>query len=157
MSRNVISADNMQPGDKSSGRHWTKAEISARETAADDQQRDTRTYLRAPDWLGDEARKVWDGVKGKLRGIELLDNLDTELLAVYCDAVVQYRLASARLGYTDEAGVLTRTDEDVKAAQSWARIVAMYADKLGLTPGGRARLAKKKADKVVDVFAEQFG
>jgi P27 family predicted phage terminase small subunit len=127
-------------------KHLTTAERKARETAEDELQRDARVILRAPDWLSEDARKVWDATRRKLKGIQLLDNLDTELLAVYCDAVANYRAASKFLKAVDEEGNPRATLDDVKSCQAWARIVFSSSDKLGLSPTARARLAKKKAE-----------
>lgn len=123
-------------------KHWTAQEITARERAEQGLRRTSRVTLRAPAWLSDDARKVWDSVKRKLRGIELLDNLDADMLAIYCDAVAQYQAITKKL---QEPSI--NNDEQVKQAQSWARLVASYAEKLGLSPNSRARLAKKKAEQ----------
>ena len=56
-----------------------------------------------------------------------------------------------------EDGVRAPIDDLIKAMQAWSRIIVSYAEKLGLTPGGRARLAKRKAEKMLDPFAESFG
>jgi P27 family predicted phage terminase small subunit len=151
MPTKTISANNMTPGGKAGGKHWTKTEVEERQAAAESLRRKNKTTLVVPKWLNTEARIVWRQVRYRLKGIELLDNLDTEMLAVYCDAYVQYRRASKVLAK------LTEPDPDkVKELQAWARIMAMYADKLGLTPGGRARLAKRKAEKRVDKFNDTF-
>ena len=123
-------------------KHWTNREIEAREQAEQGLRRSTRVVLRAPAWLSDEARQVWDSVRRKLRGIDLLDSLDTEMLAIYCDAVAQYQKASKEIGKPS-----IDQDELIKQAQSWARLVSSYAEKLGLSPNSRARLAKKKAER----------
>jgi len=153
MPTNTVTAGKMREG----GKHWTAEELQAREAAEGEMRRTARPSLRAPEWMSDDAREVWEGVKRKLRGIEMLDNLDAELLAVYCDAVVHYRNASRALNLVDDNGLSTATVDQVKAAQAWARIVATYADRLGLSPGARARLAKKRAEKTVDEFGETFG
>jgi P27 family predicted phage terminase small subunit len=154
MPTNTVAAAKMREG---SGKHWTAEELQAREAAEAEMRRTVRPSLRAPEWMSDDAREVWESVKRKLKGIEMLDNLDAELLAVYCDAVVHYRNASRALNLVDENGLSTATVDQVKAAQAWARIVAAYADRLGLSPGARARLAKKRAEKTVDEFGETFG
>lgn len=141
----------MSVGGAAGGKHYTRAEVDARRVAADGLKRE-RVSLRVPDWLGNDARKVWYSIKDKLRGIDLLDNLDTEMLAIYCDAVTHYRESSKLLHDPKQAA----TDDDVKSAQAWARIVSAYAEKLGLSPNARARLAKKKADKPVDGFGAEF-
>jgi P27 family predicted phage terminase small subunit len=129
------------------GKHWTKDEVENRQEAEKALTRKSRIVLKAPKWLSDEALLVWKDVRKKLIGIELLDNLDTDLLGVYCDAVAKYQALSKKERILEE---------DTKALQSWARIIVNYAEKLGLSPGGRARLAKKRAQKVTDGFGEEF-
>ncbi len=46
--------------------------------------------------------------------------------------------------------------DKIKLMQSYARLVAQYADKLGFTPAARARLAKKRSEEPVDGFANEF-
>lgn len=151
----------MSPGGRSGGKHWTKDEVESRQAAADQAQRQKRITLKPPEWLteNEDALKVWKDLKKKLQGIELLDNLDTELLAMYCDGIVHYRNVTKMLteDVVNDAGEMVFQDELMKSAQAWARITMAFAEKLGLTPGGRARLAKKKAEKVVDEFADKFG
>ncbi len=157
-----VTADKMQVGKKGSGKHWTAAEVAARQVAQEQAQRTKRVTLKPPAWVkeSEAVLAVWKDVIKKLRGIELLDNIDSELLALYCDAIVQYRACSRRISmpvHREDGEEPAPIDEPIKAMQAWSRIVAMYADKLGLTPGGRARLAKRKAEKVLDPFAESFG
>jgi phage terminase small subunit len=129
------------------GKHWTEAEVKNRQEAEQELTRKSRIVLKAPKGLSENALLVWKDVRKKLNGIELLDNLDTDLLGVYCDAVAKYRELSQKEFVSDE---------DTKALQAWARIIVNYAEKLGLSPGGRARLAKKRAQKVTDGFGEEF-
>ena len=90
---------------------------------------------------------IWHRVTASVKGIDLLDNMDTEILALYCDAVSNYQVLSQKE---------TKTVDDVKALQAYSRISISYADKLGLTPSARARLVKKHADKVLDKFGDEF-
>lgn len=135
MSKAQVAASKMEVGAKGSGRHWTKAEIEARQAATAELKRDTSATLRCPTWLTPEARKVWNRVKKQAAEFDLLDELDIEMLAIYCDAVVKYQ-------ETHDA--------------SWARLVASYAKELGLTPASRVRLAQKRAAEVVDEFGDEF-
>jgi P27 family predicted phage terminase small subunit len=148
----IESADQMTIGASSGGKHWTQAEVESRQAAAEGLKR-KRVRLEVPDWLDEDAKKVWASIRRKLWGIQLLDNLDTEMLAIYCDAVVHYHKASKLLH--DPKHVTA--EEEVKSAQAWARIVSAYAEKLGLSPNARARLAKKKAEKMLDEFGDTFG
>jgi len=126
-------------------KHWTNAEKAARNRAEGALSRQKRVSLRAPKWLDAEARAIFMETKRRLKGLELLDNVDAELLGIYCDAVAKYRAGSRLISHARQIGSMTN-DEDVKNCQSWARLVAGYAEKLGLTPNARARLAKKKAE-----------
>lgn len=127
-------------------KHLTNAERDARRQAEGELTRHKRPQLRCPKWLDVDARKIYEETKRRLKGLQLLDNADVELLGIYCDAVAKYRAASQLLTHAHEVGSLA-DDEDLKAAQAWARLIAAYAEKLGLTPTARARLAKRKAER----------
>lgn len=152
-----VSTEKMGVGKKSGGKNWTAAEVEARQAAAEQVRRKGKVVMRCPDWLGEEQRKIWKRTLRQVAGLELLDSLDGEMLAIYCDAVYKYRQASTKLIVLNDEGMPEAFDESIKAAQSWARLVAAYADKLGLTPSARARLVKRKADEILDEFEESFG
>ena len=116
-------------------KHLTKAERGARESAEGGLQRATRVSLHAPKWLEADARKVFDYTKRRMKGLKLLDNVDADLLAMYADAVVAYS-----------------KETRVEQKQAWSRLALSYSEKLGISPTGRARLAKKTAEKQVDEF-----
>lgn len=127
-------------------KHLTIAEKEARQAAEGEVRRVKRAQVRCPKWLDPAARAVFEETKKRLKGLQLLDNADAELLAIYSDAVAKYRHMSRLLGNAREAGSMVN-DEDVKNCQSWARLIKAYAAELGLTPTSRARLAKRKAEK----------
>ena len=129
------------------GKHWTGAEKAARKAAEQLVKRKKPRGLYAPSWLSKEANAVWRRVTKSIEGIELLDNIDTEMLAVYCDANAKYKVLAKQT---------TLGEDDVKALQAYARLIKSYADALGLSPAARARLVKKKADKVEDKFGKEF-
>ena len=147
MPTKAVAAETMGVGKKEGGKHWTKAQVEARQKAEHGFKRESSTTLRVPDWLNDEARVVWYRVIKAARGLDLYDMLDTDTLAVYCDAVAQYKEMTAKR---------EKKIEDIKAMQSQARIVHQYADKLGLTPQSRARLIKRRADEIQDEFGNEF-
>src|SRR5687768_1407133 len=91
MPTKAVSAAVMEVGKKGSGKHWTVAQIAAREKAAEAMKRKKKVKLTPPAWLGAEAKKVWQKKLKEATPVDLLDVLDEESLAVYCDAVVQYR------------------------------------------------------------------
>ena len=141
----------MEIGQKGGGKHWTAAEVSARQEAAGKLKRKVPVKLKPPDWLSPEARRVWMRKLKEVAGLnataELLDVLDTEMLAVYCNAYVQYREAASRK---------PKSMDDIKELQVWSRIIASYADKLGFNPSARVRLVKKRADEHHDKFGKKF-
>ena len=147
MPTQTINAEKMGVGKNQGGKHWTASEVAARQSAAEEIQRE-RVTLRVPDWLNDEARQVWRRIVQQTKNWTLLDNVDELMLANYCMLTVKFRMLDA-LG--------EMTDEQIKAYQAYARLLANYADKLGLTPGGRARWAKKKAEKKLSEFDAEFG
>lgn len=152
--------------------HRTKAEKSRRERAEESVRRGTRINMRAPGWLSEEAREVFEKTKKRMRGLEVLDTADIDVLALYADAVCQYRrgqktveiftqllaaMAKERAGegsgkYDGEPGEekdLKRMMERAEKAElmmlQWSRVVLSYAEKLGISANARARLARKKA------------
>jgi P27 family predicted phage terminase small subunit len=150
-----VDAKNMQVGKKGTGKHWTEAQVLARQEAADAITRKAKVRLKAPDWLSPEALLVWKRILKQTKGLQLLDNLDENMLAIYCDTMIKYQqLSGPKFDENGKPEVLT--SEGIKSLQAYARLLAGYADKLGLTPAGRARLAKKEADKKLDEFGEEF-
>ncbi|MDR3591571.1 MAG: P27 family phage terminase small subunit [Negativicutes bacterium] len=156
----VVSFDKMQVGSKGGGKHWTKKEVEQRTTAAAGMTR-SRVKLRPPDWLmlDPAAADVWKRTIKRLKGFDVMDDLDSDSLAIYCQAVAGFENlvrnqvpVPPKTGDPDLDWERRMTYESAKARREeemrkWSRIIVSYAEKLGLTPNGRARLAKKKADK----------
>jgi phage terminase small subunit len=59
MPTNHISAEIKDVGSKGSRKHWTKAEVEARQAAAEGVSRSAPVTLRVPSWLSEDARKIW--------------------------------------------------------------------------------------------------
>jgi P27 family predicted phage terminase small subunit len=137
-------------------KHLTKAERESRKRAEAGMQHGKQTRLRVPGWLTEEAREVWrDTIRG-MRGMDLLDKSDAGMLGIYCDVTARFRKESKALDDKENLNILPAAKaEMLRSAQSWARLAAQYAEKLGLTPNGKARLAKKRAeDKPKDELEE---
>lgn len=149
----VIDFNKMKIGKKGGGKHWTKDEVDARAAAAAKVTRKKKVNLRMPDWLDEEAQKIWKKTIKDMKGFDILDKVDEDVLATYCDAVSRYKETTefvAQKGYIAFGGTGAETVSPyVKAQQSYARIMMQYAEKLGLTANSRARLAKKIADSVI--------
>lgn len=160
MGNQVIDFSQMQIGKKGGGKHWTKKEVESRERAAAKVTRPKKISLRMPDWLDDEAKKVWKKTIKDMQAFEILDKVDEDVLATYCDAVARHKELSEMIrkkGYTihNSSGTLVEAPW-VKTQLSYARLIVQYSDKLGLNANSRARLAKKMADEEEDGNADLF-
>jgi len=154
MPTKAVSAETMEIGKKGGGKHWTAEEVAARKAAAATLKRE-KVVITPPEYLSSGALFVWNRVMNDTQQIELLDNLDVDILAMYCDAVDKYQTLSKIIS---SGRVESTVDGDaMKMLQGWSRIISSSADKLGFTPGARARLIKKRAGSAPkDKFGEQF-
>lgn len=156
----IVKFDHMRVGAKGGGKHWTEEEVKKREAAAQTFQRKKKKKLKVPEWLGDEARKVWRKTIKDMDEFDVLDKVDEDVLGTYCDAVAKYQEANRLIdehGYTEiNAQGNTVVSAHVKLAQSYARLILSYSNKLGLNADSRARLAKKYADGEEDENGNLF-
>jgi len=152
MPTQVVSAETMGIGKKKDGKHWTNEEKQRRKAAAKDFERTDEAKLKPPEWLNKAGIEIWDKkiaeIAGLHAGSDLLDALDSEMLATYCDAIVNYvRLSKLKRKSIDHH----------KLMQAYHRILIQASERLGFSPGARARLIKKRADgPEMDTFGEMF-
>ena len=155
MPGNVVSMQNNRM-------NLTNAEKEARANAESALRREEISLHIPKSVLRDSfAFEAWKRIVGDLEEIELLDNLDSDMLGIYC--LTLSRLEVLNEGY-DEYVERTGTTATAKAAEifkeiiSCKKILLTYAEKLGLTPTARARLAVKKAQqREADPDADLFG
>lgn len=103
------------------------------------------------------AGRYWRKVLERMDGLVILDDLDSDALGVYCVMMARYETQCRLLAQAAKALKSSKDDtEAVEAAaarldavsgkmQSLERNILQYAEKLGLTPSGRVRLAQKRA------------
>ena len=103
------------------------------------------------------AGRYWRKVLERMDGLVILDDLDSDALGVYCVMMARYETQCRLLVQAAKALKSAGGDpEAVEAAaarldavsgkmQSLERNILQYAEKLGLTPSGRVRLAQKRA------------
>lgn len=103
------------------------------------------------------AGRYWRKVLERMDGLVILDDLDGDALGVYCVMLSRYEqqcrllaLAADRLKDVDAdpeavAEAAAKLDGISGKMQSLERNILQYAEKLGLTPSGRIRLAQKRA------------
>jgi len=148
----TIAARNMGVGKKNGGKHWTRKETSAREDAAKAFERKDSARIAPPTWLSQEALQIWNKKIAEIAGLsggkDLLDALDSEILTLFCDAVVRYKKVSTKKRLTID---------DHKLLQTYMLRILGYSERLGFTPDARARLIKRRADESPeDEFGEKF-
>ena len=130
--------------------------------------------LKPPSYIqrGDaKALKYWNSIMSRMNGISLLDDLDAEVLGVYCSMLSRRDATHAtykRLLRESKQNALPpdalmaimgKLGSILKQLQSQERIILQYADKLGLTPSGRISLARKQVNAAMetDPDADLFG
>jgi len=160
MGNQVIDFSKMQIGRKGGGKHWTKKEVEARQRAASKMTRPKKKTLKMPAWLDDEAKAVWKKTIRDMKDFDVLDKVDEDVLAAYCDAVARHKELSETIrkqGYTvvNAQGNIVEAPW-VKMQLSYARVIVQYSDKLGLNANARARLARKIAQEETDPNADLF-
>lgn len=142
---NIVTFDKMQVGKKGEGKHWTKKEVESRKKAAQGLKRKGAIKLIPPVHIKNDlnAYAIWEKAIKDAKDLELLDKLDTRTLATWCKLQADMDKAIY--------------DDDVLLHEKLSRTALTYAKTLGFTAESRAKLAKKKADKVIDPNAEMFG
>lgn len=116
------------------------------------------------------AKRYWKSILERMAGLEILDDLDSEALGLYCAMLARHESMQkmrSELAGSDLVGATAKQMVDFVAAvnaleskqQALERNLLTYAEKLGLTPSGRARLAAKRAEaeQENDPDADLFG
>ena len=115
------------------------------------------------------AGRYWRKVLERMDGLVILDDLDSDALGVYCVMMARYEaqcrlLAQAAKGLKEARDdpeaveeAVARLDAVSGKMQSLERNILQYAEKLGLTPSGRVRLAQKRAQAAAEARADPDG
>lgn len=131
-------------------RRLTAKQIQARK---DGQPSITSAKLECPKYLCAAAKKEWARVValyGEMPG-EIINDLDANALAIYCDAVVTYQKAIKEVRkstevYVDSAG--PKKNPWLAVANEAAAIIKKYGEALLLDPVSRARIGVAKSKEV---------
>lgn len=132
-------------------KHQTAAQREAR-ILAEESLRPIRDAVRLqkPAWLKGKGAKYWKSILARMDGLSILDDLDGEMLAAYCSQLQRREELDALLteatADNDQNTVLNLS----KQLNAQDRSLLAYAEKLGLTPSGRVRLAQKRAAAIAD-------
>lgn len=117
------------------------------------------------------AGRYWKKVLERMDGLVILDDLDSDTLGVYCVMMARYEQQCKLLALASKQLKTAKNDPEAvsEAAskldtvngkmQSLERNLLQYAEKLGLTPSGRIRLAQKRAEQAAtkDPDGDLFG
>ena len=129
----------------------------AEEGVIPDRGRESRMEEPAIMTKNPAARRYWRKVLERMEGLVILDDLDSDALGVYCVMMARYEqqcrlLTVAFRSLKDAEGdpeavadAVSKLDTLSGKMQSVERNILQYAEKLGLTPAGRVRLAQKRA------------
>lgn len=117
------------------------------------------------------AGRYWKKVLARMEGLVILDDLDSDALGVYCVMMARYeaqckllalvsnQLKEAKGDSEAVSEAVSKLDTVSGKMQSLERNILQYAEKLGLTPSGRVRLAQKRAEQAAraDPDGDLFG
>lgn len=111
--------------------------------------------LKRPAWLTGKGKKYWDSILSRMEGTAILDDLDAEMLAIYCAQLqerdaLQADLQRARKpndGEEPDMELILSLTKQLNAKDSKIRD---FASDLGCTPSGRVRLAQKRSAAVAE-------
>ena len=132
-----------------------------------DRGRESRMERPAPMTKNAAAGRYWKKVLERMDGLVILDDLDSDALGVYCVMLARYETQCKALSQTIRQLKDAKDDPEAVAAavskldavsgkmQSLERNILQYAEKLGLTPSGRVRLAQKRAQAAAEARADQ--
>ena len=162
----VKSLDNMN-------KNLTNEERQIREQAEEgvipDRGRESRMEKPAIMTKNAAAGRYWKKILERMDGLVILDDLDSDALGVYCVMMARYEnqckllsLAAKQLKDAKDdpkaiADAAAKLDAVSGKMQSLERNILQYAEKLGLTPSGRERLAQKRAQAAADARADPDG
>ena len=152
-------------------KHLTQAEIEAREEAeASCIPQRAAVNLDPPKGMkSGKAGAYWAEIVERLQGLDLLDDLDREMLMIYCQMLERRdKLQQLSKHLLNQAIKADGTNKNTEATDrlndlntklnTLEKNIMSYADKLGFTPQSRVRLAQKRASAAAeDADADFFG
>ena len=126
----------------------------AEEGVIPDRGRESRMEEPAIMTKNPAARRYWRKVLERMEGLVILDDLDSDALGVYCVMMARYETQCRLLAQAAKEAAAAKLDAVSGKMQSLERNILQYAEKLGLTPSGRVRLAQKRAQAAAEARAD---
>lgn len=126
--------------------------------------------IEAPDFIkmDEVAFNKFNEIVRELKAVDVIANVDTDLLAIYCDSWSKYVKATKMLvmqsmveEQENKAGVITKMQNPyIKIQQSYSQQMIKLASLFGLSPADRSRIShidpsdkKEKADPLMELLA----
>lgn len=130
-------------------KHLTKEEIKQRK-AQEEAVKPGSDNIKCPEWLKDKtAKKEFKRIADELKQIDLISNLDVDLLAMYCQAYVQYQKVIKEMEGQDLS--ITKYDKNnrpyqvenplIKIQLKYSDEMKKIASQMGLSISSRLKLA----------------
>ena len=133
----------------------TIEEKEARAEAEEKFLKGNTNQLKPPKWLDSEAKREFNRIVKELKALEVVQNLDLTVLAVYCNAYSNYvKLTEAidRNGaietYINKAGAENNVvSASVQAQHKYIDVIFKCSTRLGLSVSDRLKLIVPKEDE----------
>lgn len=120
-----------------------------------------KTNLKKPAWIKPKtlAAKYWSSIVKRMEGTAILDDLDVEVLGLYCSQLaerelLQADLTAARTAEEPDMDLILSLNKQINAKDGRLK---EYASELGCTPSGRVRLAQKRSAAAAEAVADPNG
>ncbi len=138
--------------------HLTKAEIRERKKQEEQLNKLRSDKIKAPSWLGKDAKKIFKKIVEELQEIGLLCNVDVHGLTVLADSIEKFKYCTISLlgedltmEYTNKAGFANMIENPmVKTQLKYAEMIRKYSADFGLSPVARLKIVQSSMPEMDD-------
>lgn len=137
-------------------KHFTKEEKRIRENKENILFKNSRIdKIIPPSWLCKKAKDLFKEISDELIEMKVLNNLDVNSLALYCDYYIKFLDINKKIKnegelieYTNKAGATNLVENPkLKIKNKYFEVVNKLSKEFGLTPMARLRLTVHDGDK----------
>lgn len=106
-------------------------------------------HIDPPTWLSTGAKNEFNRLKKLLAPTEILTDADINLLAIYCDTLMDYKACNAEVKKHGRS-VQEKPNPFWREKQKLAPLLQKLGNELGLSPSARASLAINMTEETTD-------
>lgn len=137
-------------------KHFTKDELNKRQKREEQLINNNRVdKIKAPSWLSQKAKNLFNDLSEDLISRNILDNLDTYSLSLYCHYYIKFlevekelKKEGETIEYTNKQGFTNIIENPkLKIKNKYFEIINKLSKDLGLTPMARLRLTVQADNK----------